>query len=127
MIDISIEWDGSPELLAQIGEVLGAAGVNIEGLCVLSQGNAGIVHFVVEDASTARGVLESAEIRIKEMSEVYVLHKDTRGITGRPGSFGGICRALAENGIGIRFGYPAENNRFILGVSDVAKTRALLG
>ncbi len=126
MRDFSVEHDVSPDALARIGEVLGAAGVNIEGLCLVAH-QGGIIHFVVEDAVTAKLVLEKSGIRIKEISEVYVLHKDKKGVTGKPGSFGRICRTFADNGIKLKFGYPAENNRFIFGVNDIAKARALLG
>jgi len=60
------------------------------------------------------------------VSEVFVFHKDEKQVTGKPGSFGAICRKLAEHGLRIRFGYPAENNRFIFGVNDVAKARIVL-
>jgi hypothetical protein len=81
----------------------------------------------VEDAETARRVLENSAIKIRQVSEVYVLHKDEKRVTGKPGSFGAICRTLADNGIKLNFGYPAENNRYVLGVNDVAKARVLLG
>jgi hypothetical protein len=58
---------------------------------------------------------------------VFVLHKDKTGVTGKPGSFGGICRTFADHGIKLNFGYPAENNRFIFGVDDAAKAQELLG
>lgn len=127
MMDFRVDQGGTPGTLARIGEVLGAAGVNIEGLCLVTSGGRGIIHFAVEDATTARCVLESAGIRVAEVSDVCVLHKDAKRVTGRPGSFGGICRTLADNGITLAFGYPAENNRFVLGVDDVARARALLG
>jgi len=126
MYDFCIEVYEKPENLALIGELLGSAGVNIDGLCLTKCGGRDIIHFVVEDAAAARSVLEGSGVEISDVSEVYVLHKDRKQITGKPGSFGGICRALADNGIKINFGYPAEHNRFIFGVDDIAKTRELL-
>ena len=81
---------------------------------------------MVNDTASARQVLEDSGIRITEISEVFVLGKDDKGITGKPGSFGEICRTLADHNIKINFGYPAENNRFIFGVDDVKKTQELL-
>jgi hypothetical protein len=127
MKDICVEWTGHANNLASVSEKLGAAGVNIEGLCLAKSGELTIIHFLVEDAATAVGVLENAGIRTKGVSEVYIICKDPRGITGKPGSFGQICRMLEENGIGINFGYPAENNRFVFGVDDVKKVSGLLG
>ncbi len=58
MKDFCVEQDDSPENLALIGEILGSAGVNIEGLCLATSEGRSVIHFVVEDAETARCVLE---------------------------------------------------------------------
>jgi hypothetical protein len=127
MRDIAIECENPSHLLAQIGAILGTAGVNIEGLCLIVHGAVALIHLAVEDAVPAEHALADAGIQITDVSEVYVLDKNTRSIAGKPGSFGGICRTLTENGVAINFGYPAENNRYIFGVSDISKVRALLG
>ena len=127
MRDICIEQDDSSENLALIGEILGAAGVNIEGLCLTTCNGRSVIHFVVNDAAAAKHILEDSGIRITEISEVYVLDKDDKGVTGKPGSFGEICRTLADHNIKIKFGYPAENNRFIFGVDSVKKAQEVLG
>lgn len=127
MYDFCIELDGHPENLASIGELLGASGVNINGLSLTNFHGRDIIHLVVDDAGPARRALEAAGIEVTGVSEVFVLDKDRKKITGKPGNFGAICRALADNGIRVRFGYPAENNRFVFGVDDIARTRELLG
>lgn len=127
MKDFRIEVDDAPDLLGSIGGIMGDAGVNIEGLSLITHNGRSVIHFVVEDAETARRVLEESAIRIAEVSEVVVLDKDEKRVTGKPGSFGGICRLFAENGVKITFGYPAENNRFIFGVDNIARARELLG
>ncbi len=126
MRDFCIEQNDTPVSLAYIGEILGDAGVNIEGLCFTTCDRLHIIHFVVEDAVTARSVLKKSGIMIKDESEVFVLHKDEKRVTGKPGSFGGICRTLADHDIKIKFGYPAENNRFVFGVDNLAKAYNLL-
>jgi len=127
MRDICVIQDNSSENLALIGEILGEAGVNIEGLSLTTCNGQSVIHFVVEDDTTARHVLEDSGIRIMEISEIFVLHKDKKRITGKPGSFGRICRLFTENEIRINFGYPAENNRFIFGVDNFKKAQELLG
>lgn len=127
MKDFCIEQDDTTENLALIGEVLGSAGVNIEGLCLITHEGRSFIHFVVEDAETAQHVLEHEGIRIRDVSEVFVINKDEKGVTGKPGSFGRSCRILGDNGIKINFAYQAENNRFVFGVDNVAKARELLG
>ena len=127
MRDFCVEQkNNNPENPALIGEMLGAAGVNIEGLCLTTCEELTVIHLAVEDAVTARRVLEKSDIKISRVSEVFVFSKDKKRITGKPGSFGEICRTLADHGIKINFGYPAENNRFVFGVDDVAKVRELL-
>jgi hypothetical protein len=126
MYDFCIELDGHPENLATIGELLGASGVNINGLSLTNFQGHDIIHLVVDDAGPARRALEAAGIEVTRVSEVFVLDKDRQKITGKPGNFGAICRALADHGIRVRFGYPAENNRFVFGVDNIARTRELL-
>jgi len=124
--DFCIEQDETNGNLALIGEILGAAGVNIEGLCLITYEGRSVIHFVVEDAETAKRILEHSGIRIRDISEVFVFNKDERRVTGKPGSFGRICRMFTDNGIKINFAYPAENNRFVLGVDNIAKARELM-
>ena len=126
MKDVCVELDSNPENLALIGEILGAAEINIEGLCFTTYEELAVIHFVVEDAVAAKRVLENAGIQIRGVSDVFVLSKDEKRITGKPGSFGHLCRTLSANGIRIKFGYPAENNRFVFGVDNIEKVRELL-
>ena len=58
MRDFCVVQDDVPESLAYVGEILGEAGVNIEGLCLTTCDGMHVIHFVVEDAATARLVLE---------------------------------------------------------------------
>ena len=126
MKDFCVEQNTKTQNPALMGEMLGAAGVNIEGLCLTTCEELTIIHFAVEDAVTARRVLENSGIKIRGVSEVFVFSKDKKQVTGKPGSFGDICRTLANHRININFGYPAENNRFVFGVDDVTKARDLL-
>ena len=126
MKDICVELNSDPKKLALVGEMLGDACINIEGLCIATVDELTVIHYLVENEIDAMRVFENAGIKIRGVSEVFVLSKDQKGITGKPGSFGHICRRLADNGIGIEFGYPAENNRFVFGVDDVEKVCELL-
>ncbi|MCP4291707.1 MAG: hypothetical protein GY780_07705 [bacterium] len=126
MKDICVELTGNTNELALMAEMLGASGVNIEGLCFGTNDEEMVIHCLVDDVTTACHVLENSEVKIRDVSEVFVLNKDQKGVTGKPGSFGNICKTLAENGIGINFGYPAENNQFVFGVDDLDRARELL-
>ena len=126
MKDFCLEQNTNPENPALIGEMLGVAGVNIEGLCLTTCEDMTVIHLAVEDAVTTRRVFEKSGIKIRGVSDVFVFSKDKKRITSKPGSFGEICRTLADHGIKINFGYPAENNRYVFGVDDLAKARELL-
>ncbi|MDJ0816143.1 MAG: hypothetical protein QNJ58_08055 [Desulfobacterales bacterium] len=126
MKDFCVEQNTNLENPALIGEILGAADVNIEGLCLTTCEELTVIHLAVEDAETARRVLENSGVKIRGVSEVFVFSKDGKRVTGKPGSFEEICRMLADHGVKIDFGYPAENNRYVFRVDDVAKVRELL-
>ena len=126
MKDLCIIQENNPTLLIQVGESLGKAGINIEGLSLSSLNKLSVVHFLVEDEKASVNTLKSIGIEVSAISEVFVFHKDKKQVTGKPGSFGGICRTLNENGLKIIFGYPAENNRFVFGVDNIEKAKQLL-
>ncbi len=108
MKDLCVEQPVGFELLVMIGEILGTAGVNIAGLCLANVKDQGVIHFVVEDDVTAKHVLEISGVKINSITDAYVLEKDQKRITGKPGSFGEICKTLSDRGTKINFGYPAK-------------------
>lgn len=127
MKDICIHTNENTEMLVKIGQILGNAGVNIEGLSLTTIGSDSAIHFAVEDEHSALKALTDADIEVLQISDVYIFDKDHRQVTGKPGSFGEICKSLKNNDIQIIFGYPAENNRFVFGVDDIEKAKQVLG
>ena len=113
-------------ILLKLGATLGAESINIEGLCLVSDGKKCTIHFAVEEAEKTENVLKKSKIDISSISDVYVFDKDAKQVAGKPGSFGQICQKLKENNISIKFGYPAEHNRFIFGVDNIVKTTEIL-
>lgn len=126
MKDICIIQNHSPTLLVDIGTALGQSDVNIEGLSLSSIGDQAVVHLLVCNEELAVTVLANSGIQIATVSDVFVLDKDAQNVTGQSGSFGQICHALVDAGLSINFGYPAENNRFVFGVSDVDEANRIL-
>ncbi|PID48375.1 MAG: hypothetical protein CR967_00325 [Proteobacteria bacterium] len=126
MKDICIVQEYDPSILIKIGESLGNSGVNIEGLSLSTLDNQSVIHFLVSDESSALKALDQTNLKVTSISDVFILSKDQKKVTGKPGSFGGICKLLKENGLNIRFGYPAENNRFVFGVDNIEKAKKLL-
>src|SRR5262249_52404063 len=68
--DLAIALENRPGALARMGEVLGRAGVSIEGGGAWVVGGVGVAHFLFEDGAAARRALEAAGIPVVEEREV---------------------------------------------------------
>jgi hypothetical protein len=119
--DLTVILEDRPGTLADMGETLGTAGVNIEGLCGFpSEGNA-LIHILVEDPGGARSALEGAGIQVRNEQDVLVLD-----IEDRPGALAAIGRRIAGAGVNIELVYLATRTRLVIGVDDLDKARAAL-
>ena len=86
--DLSVHLDDEPGELARLGQVLGEAGVNIEGFCATTTGGGqSEIHVLVEDAVAAFEALEGAGIEIVAEEEVAVVP-----VEDRPGALGQVSR-----------------------------------
>jgi len=106
MKDLGIQLDDRPGALAEMGEVLGRAGVSIEGGGVWN----GIAHFLFADAAAARRALENAGIRVIEENDVVIQRLDQ----AQPGQLGLFARRMADAGKNIRVQYSDHDHRLIL-------------
>jgi hypothetical protein len=121
MKDLTIELDNQPGSLAQMGEVLGHAGVSVEGGGAWVVNAVGVAHFLVEDGVAARKALEAAGIRVLAVREVLSQRLDQN----QPGQLGKISRKMAEAGVNIEVLYSDHAHRLILVVDDIAKGRVV--
>jgi hypothetical protein len=120
--DLTIYLDDQPGELARLGEVLGAGGVNIDGVCaVTSGGGQAEIHVLVDDATAAITALTMAGFDITSEQEVAVVP-----LHDRPGSLGDISRKLGDAGVNISLAYLATNTRLVVAADDLAKARAAL-
>ncbi len=87
MKDIKVVLANRPGTLADMGEALGEAGVNIEGMCGPCEGD-GIAHVLVDDAAAARAALGGAGIDVREDRDVLVVK-----VPDEPGALGGYAAA----------------------------------
>jgi hypothetical protein len=117
--DLTVLLEDRPGTLADLGEALGKAGVNIEGLCGLPSQGKGVVHILVEDTAAARRVLEAAKFQVLEERDVLVLKMEDR-----PGEIGRVCRKIAAAGVNITLIYLATNTRVVFGADNLDKARA---
>lgn len=119
MKDLTITLEDRPGTLADMGEALGKAGINIEGLCGFPCEGKGVIHILVEDAAAARRTLEEIGLEVRGERQVLVLE-----IKDRPGAFGEVSRRIANAGVNVDLAYLASNTRLVLGADDLDKARA---
>jgi len=120
--DLTVVVEDRPGRLADVGEALGRAGVNIEGIAATAGGGQGTIHLLVEDAAAARRALEQAGIPVQSSREVLVVE-----VVDRPGALGELARRIANAGVNIDLAYLATRTRLVLGSPDLERMRAAIG
>ena len=115
MYDVAIELPGRPGSLARFGEILGAAGVSLEGGGVFTVNGVGHAHFLVEDGEAARAALEQGGLGIATVRPVLIRRLKQEV----PGQLGAIGRALGDAGVNIEAQYSDHANQLILVVDDM--------
>src|SRR5919107_803270 len=100
--DLTVILHDRPGELAQLGEVMGAVGVNIRGLAAFTGEGRGVIHLLVDDehAARARVALEEAGLGVADDREVLVVD-----VHDRPGTLGELARELGEAGVNIELAY----------------------
>jgi len=126
MKDLTVSLEDRPGTLADLGEALGKAGINIEGMTVVSFEGRAIGHLLVEDAAATRTALEGAGIKVEGEADPLVSDLPADGID-EPGVVGKMARAMADAGVNIQVVYLATKNRAVAVTSDNAKARQALG
>ena len=120
MKDLAIALSNRPGTLAEMGEVLGKAGVSIEGGGAFVLNGQGIAHFLFHDAQAARAALEAAGIQVVQEREVLVrrLRQEV------PGQLGKLTRQLAGAGVNIEVLYSDHDHQLIVVVDDIEKAES---
>lgn len=117
--DLTVILEDRPGTLADMGEALGKAGINIEGCCGFPTEGKGVLHILVNDAAAARRGLQLAGLEVRGEREVLVLK-----VENHPGVLGDVTRRIAKAGVNIDLIYVASNNRLVIGADDLDKARA---
>ena len=114
MKDLAIKLKNEPGSLALMGEILGKAGVSIEGGDMFVHNGEGIAHFLVEDAAKAKQALHTHGIEVVAINNVLIqkLKQDV------PGQLGKICRLMQQHHINILVQYSDHYNQLVLVVDD---------
>jgi hypothetical protein len=120
--DLTVALEDRPGSLAELGEALGAAGINIDGVAGIQAGGQGLIHLLVEDGEAASGALRAAGFEPGEAREVLVVN-----CADRPGELGAVSRKVADAGVNVTLVYLATGTRLVLGVDDPEAARTALG
>jgi hypothetical protein len=122
--DLTITTEDKPGGLASVGEALGAAGINIEGLFGLGMEGRGIIHLCVQDGAAARSALEAAGIKVEGEAEA-ILGDPVPG-SDQAGTMGVMARQVADAGVNVRACYVATNSRVAMVTDNNAKVMELM-
>lgn len=120
--DLVIIPDDTPGQLARLGEVLGAADINIEAISAFTGQGKGIVHVLVDRADDALEVLATAGIEVRAARRVVVV-----ALPDEPGHLGATCRRLADADVNIDQAYIAAGSKLVIVCDDVDRAKELLG
>lgn len=118
MFDIEVAAPYGAASLAEIGRVLGDAGVGLEGGGMWS----GAAHYLVADNDAARDALKAAGIGRFVSREAVVTELDA----DVPGALGRMMRRIADGGVVLLGQYSDHDNRKVLIVDDAEALRRTL-
>ena len=119
--DITVIIDDLPGTLAQVGEALGNAGINIGGYCSFPSGGKSFLHILVEDVDGARKALSGLGLSIAQERDVVTVDMEDT-----PGELGKIARKIANAGININMVYMGTNSRLVIAAYDIDNAKAAL-
>jgi hypothetical protein len=115
--DFTVILDDQPGELARLGEVAGAAGVNLDGFAAFTGEGKGVVHVLVADESL--GALRDG---VADEREVFVVN-----VANEPGALGEMARRLADANVNVDLAYTTFGGvRLVFGTDDVRSARQAL-
>jgi hypothetical protein len=122
--DVTVYLEDRAGALASLGEAVGKAGVNLEGVCGITVGGRGIIHLLVEDGAALQRMLAAAGFEVGEVREALVAP-----VADQPGALGTAAGRFAAAGVPLDLVYAATGSRLVFLVQrpeDVYKARQLL-
>ena len=122
--DLTVILHDRPGELARLGEITGAAGVNIRGLAAFTGEGSGVIHLLIDDDAVARASdeLNRAGMGVADAREVLVVD-----IADQPGSLGELARELAAANVNIDLAYTTFGGvKLVVATDDLDAARAAL-
>jgi len=122
--NLTIVLQDRPGELARLGEATGRAGVSIQGMCAMTGEGRGVIHLLFDDdvVPAARQALEEGGLGVADEREVMVID-----VAKRPGSLGGLARALGEANVNIELAYTTFGGiKLVIATDDLDSAQAAL-
>jgi hypothetical protein len=110
--DVTIILEDRPGTLAMTGEILGKAGINIDGMCGFLAEGKGEIHILVDNGHATRKELERAGIKVRNVRPVLLIE-----LENKPGTLGKAARQLADIDVNMDLLYLVSDNRLVIGVN----------
>jgi hypothetical protein len=123
-VEIVVPLENKPGTLAKAAEVLGAAGVNLQGIGYAT-GARGSLRVIADNPEKALAALKKAKLKVKQVKEVLELT-----VPDTPGALGSVARKLAKGRVNIEAFYVVGGEsgrlRCALAVDKIDKARIIL-
>ena len=116
--DITVILNDVPGALAEVGETMGKAGINIEGYCSFYMAGKSHLHILVDQMEGVREALREVGLEIEHQREVF-----TVDVEDKPGELGKVARFIANSGVNIDMVYMGTNTRLVLCAFDSESAR----
>jgi hypothetical protein len=120
--DLTVGLVDRPGSLARASDVLGRAGINVDGAAGYVCDGEGVFHVLVVDAERARRALIDSGFEIQVERQVV-----TVPVANQPGEGARLLRRLADANVNIDLVYTTLSGELVLGSDDLAALRAALG
>jgi hypothetical protein len=104
MKQISVFIENKPGTLANVTDIIAAAGVNLRALSIGDTADFGILRIVVDNAQAALKALHDAKCSTRELDVLAVEIED------KPGTLAEVIRTFSREGINVEYLYPCLNS-----------------
>jgi hypothetical protein len=121
--DFTVILDDRPGTAALVGETMGRAQLNIDGLSLFTSGGVAILHVLVspDEEERAREAMMAARIDLHGERPVWVAQ-----LVDRPGEMGRLLRVLSDADVNCDLLYLDARGRLVIGAEDMGEVSHLL-
>ena len=118
--EFSFKIEDHPGALASATEILGKAGINIDGCVAIRCEGKGIVHVVTNNSQLTASALKAANIKYETQDVLEVKLND------KPGEIAKLARSFGDAKINITTLYITMRQTIVLGFDDVDGAKKVL-